>query len=281
LAAVGDVIALDRKACDLSRPGDLPGLIGEAQPDIIINAAAYTAVDQAEEEEKLATLVNGTAVGVLATEARKRGALLLQYSTDYVFDGTKASPYTEDDPPNPINAYGRSKLVGERAASQLAGDYLILRTSWVFAARGRNFLQTVLRLARERDELFIVADQIGAPTWARHIADATTLIVQRVCRERDEGKFASAILNLTASGATSWFNFAEAILIETKGRQGKDWKGPKVHPVTSSEYARPAARPKNSLLSSKRLRQRFGISLPEWQHALALCMQDESLIGVP
>ena len=191
LAAMGDVIALDRKACDLSRPHDLPGLIGKVEPDVIVNAAAYTAVDQAEEEEELATLVNGAAVGVLATEARKRGALLIHYSTDYVFDGTKDSAYTEDDPPNPINAYGRSKLAGERAMIQSAGDYLILRTSWVFAARGRNFLQTILRLARERDELSIVADQIGAPTWARNIADATAVIVQRACRERGEGEFAS------------------------------------------------------------------------------------------
>lgn len=217
LAAVGEVIALDRKACDLSRPRDLPGLIGEAQPDVIVNAAAYTAVDQAEEEEALATVVNGEAVGVLVTEARKRGALLIHYSTDYVFDGAKDSPYSEDDPPNPINAYGRSKLAGERAASQSAGDYLILRTSWVFSARGHNFLQTVLRLARERDELSIVCDQIGAPTWARNVADATGLIIQRACLERNEGQFTSGILNLTAGGATSWCGFAEAILGQAIG----------------------------------------------------------------
>lgn len=280
LAAIGDVIALDRKACDLSRPHDLPGIIGEAKPDIIVNAAAYTAVDKAEDEEQLATLVNGTAVGVLATEARKRGALLIHYSTDYVFDGAKDSPYTEDDPPNPINAYGRSKLAGERAMGQSAGDYLILRTSWVFAARGRNFLQTVLRLARERDELSIVADQIGAPTWARHIADDTALIVQCASRERGEARFTSGIFNVTARGATSWCGFAEAILDQAMVRQGLLWDRPMVHPIASAEYPQPAARPKNSRLAGEQLRQRFGITLAEWQQGLSLCMQDEALSGV-
>jgi dTDP-4-dehydrorhamnose reductase len=274
---VGDVIALDRKACDLSRPHDLPGLIGKVEPDVIVNTAAYTSVDQAEEEEELAHLVNGAAVGVLATAARKRGALLIHYSTDYVFDGAKASPYTEDDPPNPINAYGRSKLAGERAMIQSAGDYLILRTSWVFSARGRNFLQTILRLARKSDELSIVADQIGAPTWARNIADATALIVQRACRERGEGEFASGILNLTAAGATSWSGFAEAILDQARGRDGVQRNRPKINPIASSEYPRPAARPKNSRLAGERLLGRFGIALPEWQQALTLCMQNEAL----
>jgi len=275
LAAIGDVIAMDRTACDLARPGELPRIIQEAKANVIVNAAAYTAVDQAEEEEQLATLVNGVAVGVLATEARKGGALFIHYSTDYVFDGNKDSPYTEDDPPNPINAYGRSKLAGERAARQSGGDYLILRTSWVFAARGRNFLQTVLRLACERDELSIVADQIGAPTWARHIADATALIIQRACRERSEDKFASGILNLTAGGANSWCGFAEAILDQiTMNRKGVHWNRPKIRTIASSQYPRPAARPKNSRLAGERLRNRFGIALPEWHEGLALCMQE-------
>src|SRR5262249_21945468 len=159
---------MDRTVCDLSRPRDLPDIIREAKPNVIVNAAAYTAVDKAEEEEELATLVNGTAAGVMAEEARRMGALLIHYSTDYVFEGAKYSPYTEVDPPSPINAYGRSKLAGERAIGQSGGDYLILRTCWVFAARGHNFLRTILRLARERDELSIVADQIGSPSWAHH-----------------------------------------------------------------------------------------------------------------
>jgi dTDP-4-dehydrorhamnose reductase len=274
LTALGDVIALDRRACDLSRPGDLPDLIRQVQPDIIVNAAAYTTVDQAEEEEELATLVNGTAVGVLATEARSRGTLLIHYSTDYVFDGTKASPYSEDDPPNPINAYGRSKLAGERAASQCADDYLILRTSWVYAARGRNFLTTILKMAQERHELSIVADQVGAPTWARDIADATVKIVQHACRERDESRFSSGIFNLTAGGSTSWHGFGEAVLDLAASTQTGGRTRPKIRPIASSEYLRPAARPKNSRLASDRLRERFGIMLPEWRNALASCIQD-------
>ena len=159
LAPLGELIAMDRKACDLSRPQDLPRIIRETRADVVVNAAAYTAVDKAEKEEALATTINGAAVGVIADEVHKLGALLIYFSTDYVFDGTKAAPYTEDDAPYPINAYGRSKLAGERAVEQSEGDYLILRTSWIYAARGHNFLNTVLRLSRERDELRIVSDQ--------------------------------------------------------------------------------------------------------------------------
>ena len=274
LMPIGDVIAMDRARCDLSRPRDLPRIVRELKPDIIVNAAAYTAVDQAEEEEQLATVVNGTAVGVLADAARKSGALLIHYSTEYVFDGTKESPYTEDDTPRPINAYGRSKLAGERAVVESAGDYLILRTCWVYAARGHNFLQTILRLARERDELRIVADQVGAPTWAREIADATALIVRQACGERARGDFTSGVFNVTAAGATNWHGFAEAILDQAMSRQGVQPNRIKIHPISSAEYPRPAARPKNSRLAGERLRERFGIALSEWKQALALCMQD-------
>ncbi|MGA8696378.1 MAG: dTDP-4-dehydrorhamnose reductase [Xanthobacteraceae bacterium] len=272
MTSIGDVVAMDRSACDLSRPHDLSEIIRDAKPDIIVNAAAYTSVDKAEKEEEIATLVNGTAVGVIAAQARQLAALLIHYSTDYVFDGTKDCLYTEDDPPNPINAYGRSKLAGERAIAQCAGDYLIFRTTWVFAARGHNFLRTILRLARERDELSIVADQIGAPTWARHIADATALIVQRACRERANEQFASGILNVTAGGATSWWGFAEAIL-EHAMEQGLLRNRPKVRPIATSDYPLPAARPKNSRFAQERLRKRFGIELPEWQQGLLLCMR--------
>jgi dTDP-4-dehydrorhamnose reductase len=278
LTSIGDVLAMDRPTCDLSRPPDLPAIIQDAKPDIIVNAAAFTAVDKAEKEEELATLVNGTAVGVMAEEARSLGALLIHYSTDYVFDGTKDSPYTEDDPPNPINAYGRSKLAGERAIGQSGSDYLILRICWVFAARGHNFLLTILRLARERNELSIVADQIGAPTWARHIADATALIVQRACRERAKADFASGILNVAAGGETNWCGFAQAI-VDQAMTHGLLRNRPNVHPIASSDYPRPAARPKNSRFAGERLRKRFGITLAEWQQGLALCMQDEALIG--
>jgi dTDP-4-dehydrorhamnose reductase len=266
---------MDHRACDLTQLNNLPKIIRECRPDVIVNAAAYTAVDKAEDEEGLAILVNGTAVGVMAEEARRLGALLIHYSTDYVFDGTKDTPYTEDDPPNPINAYGRSKLAGDRAIGQAATVYLILRTSWVFAARGHNFLQTILRLARERDELTVVTDQIGAPTWACDIADATARIIQRAARDRVDAKFASGVLNVTAGGATSWCGFAEAILDHAMGRQDLLRKKPNVCPIGSSEYPRPAARPKNSRLAGERLRERIGITLPDWQQALALCMQDD------
>jgi dTDP-4-dehydrorhamnose reductase len=275
LMPLGEVVAMDRKACDLTNLRDLPRIIRAAAPDIIVNAAAYTAVDKAEEEEPQATLINGTAVGVLAEEARKLGALLIHYSTDYVFDGTKTTPYTEDDLPHPLNAYGRSKLSGERAIDQCGGNYLILRTSWIYATRGRNFLLSVLRLARERDELRMVADQIGTPTWAREIADATATIAQQARREREQGVFKSGLFNVTAAGETSWFGFAEAILGQGPARLAK----PKVHPISSQEYPLPAPRPKNSCLAGDRARARFGVAPIDWKQALTRCMADSALLG--
>jgi dTDP-4-dehydrorhamnose reductase len=230
LKTLGDVVALDRRLCDFSRPELLPTVIRDIKPDAIVNAAGYTAVDKAEREEKLAMTVNGTAVGVLANESRKAGILLIHYSTDYVFDGTKQTPYTEEDVPNPINAYGRSKLAGDAAVRKAGGAYVVLRTSWVYAGRGHNFLRTILRLAGERDELRIVDDQIGAPTWARDIADATAAIVRTVCRERAQGQFASGIYNLAASGATSWHGFAKAIL-EDATRLGLLQRVPQLKPT--------------------------------------------------
>jgi dTDP-4-dehydrorhamnose reductase len=273
LMPLGDVIALGRGQCDLSRPERLPGLIRDSKPDVIVNGAAYTAVDKAEQEEELATIVNGTAVGVLAEEARKAGTLLVHYSTDYVFDGEKPTPYDEDDAPHPINAYGRSKLAGETALRQAGGACLVLRTSWVYAGRGRNFLHTVLRLAQGREDLRIVDDQVGAPTWARNIADATTMIVAAARREQARGQFASGIVNLTASSATSWHGFAAAILDEA-ARHGLLAQHPPLRPIASRDYPTPAARPKNSRLAGERLRQRFGIALPDWRQALTRCIED-------
>ena len=273
LMPLGKVMAMDRNACDLSRPQDLPRIIREIAPDVIINAAAYTGVDKAEEEESLATLVNGIAVGVIADEARKLDALLIHYSTDYVFDGMKDIPYVEDDPPHPINAYGRSKLAGEQAIERCGGNHLILRTSWVYAARGHNFLRTVLRLAYERDELRIVADQWGAPTWAHEIANATASIVRQACRERESGNFAPGILNLTAAGATSWLGFAEAILDQAERHIGV--RENKVRPISSLDYPGPAVRPKNCRLAGDRVRARFDITMAEWKRALTRCMQNK------
>lgn len=275
LTVLGDVVALDRRQCDLSRPDQLPKLISDLKPDIIVNAAAYTAVDDAEREETLATTVNGTAVGVMAQEACRIGALLVHYSTDYVFDGLKDGPYTEEDPPHPINAYGRSKLKGEIAARDAGSSYLILRTSWVYGARGRNFLRTILRLSREREELRIVADQIGAPTSAPQIAQATAVAIAAAIRERADGHFASGLFHLTASGATSWHGFAAAILEgATRHALLAPSRAPCLVPIASEDYPRPAARPKNSRLVGDRLRRRFGIALPCWKEGLSLCLEE-------
>ena len=275
LMPLGDVVALDHAQGDFSRPELLPGLIRSIKPDVIVNAAAYTAVDKAEREEKLATTVNGTAVGVIAEEARKAGILLVHYSTDYVFDGAKQTPYTEEDAPNPINVYGRSKLAGDIAVRQAGGTYVILRTSWVYAGRGHNFLDTILRLASEREELRIVDDQIGAPTWARDIADATVLIIRAICQEQAQGQFASGLFNLTASGATSWHGFAKAILEDaTRYALLPAQHLPQLKPIPSEEYPTPAARPKNSRLAGDRISKRFGIALPDWKQGLARCIEE-------
>lgn len=269
LLPLGEVVAVDRTRCDLSRPEPLPPLMREVRPDVIVNAAAYTAVDRAERDEALATVVNGTAVGVLAEEARNIGALLVHYSTDYVFDGSKTTPYTEDDAPGPINAYGRSKLAGEVAIRSSGCDHLILRTTWVYASRGQNFVRTILRLAREREVLNIVSDQTGAPTSARYIADATAHIIRQAQAERAAGSFTPGIYHLTASGSTTWYDFARSI-IELAARQGllESNRLPKINPIPTSAYPLPAARPANSRLDYRRLQNRFNIALPDWRHTL-------------
>jgi len=274
LQPLGNIVALDRHDCDLSLPECLPSLVRSIGPAVIVNAAAYTLVDRAEGEERMAMSVNCTAPGVLAQEARACGALLVHYSTDYVFDGTKESPYLEDDSPHPINAYGRSKLAGEIAIAQAADAYLIFRTSWVYAARGHNFMLTVLRLAAEKDEIRIVADQVGTPNWARNLADATFHAVRQALAERADGSFMSGLFHLTASDATSRFGFAEAILEEAR-RTGliAAQRMPQLLPVTTEEYPTPAARPKNSWLDGARFRQRFGVALPQWREGLRLCLQ--------
>jgi dTDP-4-dehydrorhamnose reductase len=275
LAALGNVTGLDRSQCDLSRPTLLPDVVRSLRPDVIVNAAAYTAVDDAEREETLATTVNGTAAGVLAQEAARAGALLVHYSTDYVFDGRKDGPYAEDDPPCPINAYGRSKLAGETAVRRAGGSWLVLRTSWVYGARGRNFLRTILALLRERNELRIVDDQIGAPTWAAEIAQATAAIIDAAVHERAEGQFASGLYHLTASGATSWHGFSAAILKGAARHALLPARlAPRLVPIPSEDYPRPAARPKNSRLAGDELRQRFGIALPDWEEGLSLCLEE-------
>ncbi len=274
LMPVGEVVAVDRSQADLADLKALRAIIQQHQPDVIVNPAAYTAVDKAETERDLAFLINAEAPGVLAEEAKKIGALLVHYSTDYVFDGTKNALYTEEDSTNPINVYGQSKLAGEQTIQSVAGDYLILRTSWVYANRGNNFLKTILRLAAEREELKIVADQIGSPTWARLIAETTAHILRQTLLERQGGSFNSNVYHLTSSGDTSWHGFAQKI-VEIIREQGKmALKNKAIHPIPTTDYPLPAKRPANSRLSTNRLEHQFGLTLPSWDNALRLCMQE-------
>jgi dTDP-4-dehydrorhamnose reductase len=230
-------------------------------------------VDLAEDEPNLAMTINGRAPGTLAVAARRCGALLVHYSTDYVFDGSKPGAYTETDPPNPTSEYGRTKLAGEEAVRASGADYLIFRTSWVYAARGKNFLRTIARLAAEREQLRVVGDQFGAPTWARLIAEVTMLALRQDLGERKRGNFESALLNLTAGGETTWHGFASAIVAGARER-GASLKCRDVAPITTAEYPLPAARPANSRLSGARLAERYGLDMPSWQHCTQLCLDE-------
>jgi dTDP-4-dehydrorhamnose reductase len=264
LQPLGTVVALDRASFDLSNPGMMRDVLRDLKPTLIVNPAAHTAVDKAESEVAQANAINAVAPGILAEEARRLGALLLHYSTDYVFDGSKPTPYTEADPTCPINMYGQSKLAGEEAIRASGCRHLILRTSWVYGMRGANFLRTMLRLAKERDELRVVGDQFGAPTWSRMIAETTALMLARY--QNQEG-----IYHFVAGGETSWHGFAEAIV--TRGHAlGLIEKIPAVHRITSAEFPTPARRPANSRLDCSRLNQDFGLSQPDWPIQLELCL---------
>ncbi len=263
LACLGEVVAPGREVLDLSRPETLRAAVLALRPRWIVNAAAYTAVDKAESERDLAYAVNAEAPRALAEVAAEMGASLVHYSTDYVFDGSGTAPWVEDAPINPLNAYGASKAAGEAAIRAAHERHLILRTSWVYGARGANFLLTMQRLMRERPELKIVDDQIGAPTWARHIAEATALILAQVdspARGADR-PMPWGTYHLTNAGETSWFGFAEAI----RAVLGADMK---LHPIPSSAYPTPAARPLNSRLSNDALARVFGVCLPDWRVGL-------------
>ncbi len=273
LLPLGDVIAANRLQADLTNLDELRRTIQTIKPDIIVNAAAYTAVDKAETEQPLAHLVNAEAPRVLAEAAQKIGALLVHYSTDYVFDGTKNGAYTEDDTPQPLNVYGLTKLAGERAIETSGADYLIFRTTWVYSARGHNFLKSILRLAAEREQLNIVADQIGAPTWARLIAETTAHAVRQALQERACGQFNSGLYNLTSTGATSWFGFASAIVDKAR-EHNQPLKNQIIKPIPTTDYPLPAQRPANSQLATTRLEQQFGLTMPSWDTALTLCLAD-------
>ena len=269
LSSLGEVVALGSQAMNLADTDAVRQKLREIAPAIIVNPAAYTAVDKAESESELAHAVNGIAPGVLAEEAGRLGALLVHYSTDYVFNGSGATPWREDDACDPLNVYGSSKLAGERAIQATSCRHLIFRTSWVYGARGSNFLLTMLRLMRERPELKIVADQIGAPTWCRDLAEATALVLsQLVSRECNAGQEPWGVYHMTNAGETSWHGFAEAI-------QSLDGAGEtlaRLLPIPSSEYPTPAKRPLNSRLNNDKLEQTFGLRLQDWRAALALCV---------
>ncbi|MCF8179210.1 MAG: dTDP-4-dehydrorhamnose reductase [Sulfuritalea sp.] len=266
LASLGDLVACDHQQLDLSDPDMLRSTVRSVAPALIVNAAAYTAVDKAETETEMAHAINAAAPGILAEEAAKLGARLIHYSTDYVFDGVKAAPYTEADLPSPLSAYGRSKLDGERAIAASGCRHLIFRTSWVFGLHGTNFMKTMLRLGREREELRVIGDQFGAPTWTRHLADTTALVLAR--RETPDGLY-----HLTAAGETSWHGYAEAIFAEARNSGLMD-RSPVVRRITSAEFPLPALRPANSRLDCSRFQQDFDLALPDWRSGLIDCLAD-------
>lgn len=266
-AGLGEWIALDRTAADLTVPEQLRKVIRNVQPSVILNAAAYTAVDRAETERELAFAINAEAPGILAEEARRQNALLVHYSTDYVFDGAKAAPWVEDDSTNPLSVYGASKLAGERAIEEAGGKYLIFRTSWVYGAHGKNFLLTMLRLGRERDHLRVVDDQRGAPTSSNAIADGTRAVVEKAMRGElgAPGQW-SGVYHMTCAGSTTWCGFARAIF--ERGADLLGGKIPLVEGISSAKYPTPARRPLNSVLSNDALAGRFGVRMPAWDTAL-------------
>ena len=249
-------------------------------PDVIVNAAAYTAVDQAEQEEAIALRINGEATRVLAQAARSRGALFIHYSTDYVFAGTGEHAWQPSDPVDPQNAYGRTKLAGEQAIATSGGDWLVFRTSWVYAARGRNFVRTMLKLGVERERLRVVADQIGAPTSARLIADATAQALAVALVERREGRFQSAVHHLCAAGHTSWHGFAEALFERWRVLSPESPLALRsLEAIASSEYPTPAQRPLNSRLDCTAFERRFGLQLPPWQRGLEMVLQELAAVS--
>lgn len=264
LAPLGEVVANDRSRLDLTDGDGIRRVVREVAPTHIVNPAAYTAVDKAETEIKPAMHINGTVPGIFAEEARRIGALLVHYSTDYVFPGAGERPYRENDPVGPLNVYGRSKLAGEQAIQASGCRHLIFRTSWVYGLRGGNFLRTMLRLGAEREELRIVGDQIGAPTWSRMIAETTALAL---ARHRDQ----QGIYHLSAGGETSWHNFAAEIFAHAHAA-GQLAKPPRLDRIASADYPTPATRPKNSRLDGSRLREDFGLVQPDWRDALKMCL---------
>jgi dTDP-4-dehydrorhamnose reductase len=273
-AESAEVIGCNRASLDLANADQIRDKVRETAPDIIVNAGAYTAVDRAESERDLAFAINGRAPGILAEEAQRASALLIHYSTDYVFNGTKQGPWVEDDATAPLSVYGASKLAGEEAIRSVGGRHLIFRTSWVYAPEGKNFVLTMLRLGRERDSLNVVDDQVGAPTTAAELARATHTIAGGILDKRFGTASWSGVYHMTCSGSVSWCGFARAIF--ERANVLLDGKAPKVNPIATSDYPTPAKRPQNSVLSNDKLQRTFNVRLAPWQSAL-----DEVLAAIP
>ena len=269
LSAMGTVVSLDRSQLDLSLPDSIPRVLSKVAPDLIVNPAAYTAVDRAEDEVEIAYRVNAAAPGKIAAWASTRDIPLIHFSTDYAFDGSGQRPWREQDPTGPLSVYGASKLAGEVAIREAQGSHLIVRTSWVYAAEGTNFLNTIIGLSRERSELRIVADQIGAPTPARVIARIVTTILEQ-CRSDMRARFAHAggVINVATSGETSWHGFATAIVDRLRAR-GNRLQIASIVPIRTQDYPSRARRPHNSRLDLSRLSRQFGIVPPAWEDALS------------
>ena len=265
LSRLGTVVPADRGMLDLADRDSIVKAVRAIKPSLIVNPAAFTAVDLAESQPGVAAQVNSVAPGILAAEAKRLGAGLIHFSTDYVFDGEKPDPYVETDAPHPLSVYGRTKLAGEQAIAEAGGRFLILRTSWVYSPRGKNFLRTILGLAQDRPEIRVVNDQRGAPTSAACIADAVADIIAHATAPGSD--WPGGIYHLSCSGETTWFGFAAAILEKRTGPR------PSLVPIPTSEYPTPARRPKNSLLSNRKLADAFGIRMPDWRVALEACLR--------
>ncbi len=270
LASLGHITVCGSQDLDLANPDMIRTQVRSIQPDIIVNAAAYTAVDKAETESDLCTSINAVAPGILAELARESQALLVHYSTDYVFDGTKVGAYLETDPTNPLSVYGASKLAGEQAIVQVDCAHLIFRTTWVYGNRGKNFLLTILRLAAEKQELKIVADQIGSPTWSRSISEATAQIIAQCRHDLSSVK---GLYNLSAAGKTSWHGFANQIVDRSRSIDPElELSIEQILPIPTTDYPTPAQRPANSVLDNSKILADFGVQLPDWKLSLEQCL---------
>lgn len=276
LAPLGEVTAIDVADLDLTDAAALRACVRRLAPEVLVNPAAYTAVDKAESQPDVAMAVNGHAPGVMAEEMARLGGLMIHYSTDYVFDGSKATAWVEGDTPNPLSVYGSTKLAGEQAVRGAGGAHYVFRTSWVYGRRGANFMLTMMRLAREREELRVVADQHGAPTWCRMLAERTRDVIRDTWINRDVRprvrRELSGVYHVTNGGETTWQGFAAEIVATAP--ELADRRHVRVTPITTAEYPLPARRPANSVLDNSRFERTFGLRAQSWDEALRACLAD-------